>query len=106
MLSKKNRLDKDTLNTIMEKGSISSGSFFVLRYIKSDIPQYSFVVSKKIAKNAVKRNYLRRKGYNILRLYKIDKNKGVFFYKKEALLVPDVDIKKDIDFLLKKSKII
>jgi len=90
----------------MDKGIIISGSFFVLRYIKQDNPQYVFVAPKKIAKTAVMRNSLRRKGYNILRLYDLKINAGIFFYKKEALIVEPKEIKKDLDFILKKARII
>ncbi len=90
----------------MDKGSIISGSFFVFRYIKQAIPQYAFVAPKKIAKNATKRNNMRRKGYNIMRFYDINKNAGIFFFKKEAILAQNTDLKKDIDFILKKAKII
>ena len=105
MLPKKKRVTKNTFQTIMEKGSIISGSFFLLRYIKQDIPQYAFVAPKKIAKTAVKRNSLRRKGYNILRTYKLGINSGIFFFKKEALTASSVELKQDIDFLLKKARI-
>ena len=90
----------------MEKGSIISGSFFLLRYLIQDTPQVAFVVPKKVAKSAVKRNSLRRKGYNIIYKYNINKNIAIFFYKKEGLNADSIYLKKDIDLLLKKSKII
>lgn len=88
----------------MDKGSVANGSFFVFRYIKQPNPAYAFVISKKISKTATKRNSLRRKGYNILNLYSLKSNAGIFFYKKEGLFVKNEDLKKDIDFLLKKTK--
>ena len=106
MLPKKKRVTKEIFQTIMEKGNIVSGSFFVFRYIKQDTPQYAFVAPKKVAKTAVRRNSLRRAGYNILRLYDLKFNAGIFFYKKEALVSNSIEIKKDIDFILKKAKII
>jgi ribonuclease P protein component len=106
MLSKKKRITKDTFQTIMEKGSIVSGSFFLLRYLKQTPPAYAFVAPKKIAKTAVKRNSLRRIGYNILRSYDLGSCVGIFFYKKEALSATSLDLKKDIDLLLKKARII
>ena len=106
MLSKKKRVTKEIFQTIMDKGNIVSGSFFTFRYIKQEIPQFAFVAPKKIAKNAVKRNYLRRQGYNVLRLYSLNSNAGIFFYKKEALVANKLEIKRDIDFILKKAKII
>ncbi|MEI7689219.1 MAG: ribonuclease P protein component [Candidatus Nomurabacteria bacterium] len=106
MLPKKKRVTKEIFQTIMEKGNIIPGSFFVFRYIKQDTPQYAFVAPKKIAKRAVKRNSLRRVGYNILRQYDLKFNAGIFFYKKEALVSNTTEFKKDIDFILKKAKII
>ena len=106
MLPKKKRVTKEIFQTIMEKGNIVSGSFFVFRYIKQDVPQYAFVAPKKVAKTAVRRNSLRRSGYNILRLYNLKSNAGIFFYKKEALNSDNIEIKKDIDFILKKARII
>ena len=106
MLLKKNRVTKDTFNVIMNKGSVIYGSFFVFRYLKQGLPQYAFVVSKKNAKTAVKRNSFRRKGYNIIRFFNLKSYAGIFFFKKEALLCKNEELKKDIDFLLKKAKII
>jgi len=90
----------------MDKGSIVSGSFFVLHYIKQESPQYVFVAPKKIAKTAVLRNSLRRKGYNTIRQYDLKSCAGIFFFKKEALVANIIDIKKDLDFILKKARII
>lgn len=90
----------------MDKGSIASGSFFVFRYLKQEAPQYAFVVSKKIAKTAVKRNSMRRRGYNILRLYGLKSHAGIFFYKKEAISASPAQLREDIDYILKKLKII
>lgn len=106
MLPKKKRVTKEIFQTIMEKGNIIPGSFFVFRYIKQDQPQYAFVAPKKIAKGAVERNSLRRAGYNILRLYNLKTNAGIFFYKKEALSVDNDKIRKDIEFIIKKAGII
>ena len=106
MLSKKKRVTKEIFQTIMDKGIIVSGSFFVLRYLKQNTPQYVFVAPKKIAKGAVQRNSLRRIGYNILRLYDLKSNAGIFFYKKEAISTPVPELRKDLDFILKKAKII
>jgi ribonuclease P protein component len=106
MLPKKKRVTKEIFQTIMEKGNIVSGSFFVFRYIRQEAPQYAFVAPKKIAKGAVKRNSLRRAGYNILRTYDIRSNAGIFFYKKEALTSNSIEIRKDIDLILKKARIV
>lgn len=106
MLPKKKRVTKDIFQNIMDKGNVISGSFFVLRYIKQELPQYAVVAPKKIAKTATKRNSLRRKGYNILRLYDIKSCAGIFFYKKEALTASPFEIRGDIEYILKKARII
>ncbi|MFA7000183.1 MAG: ribonuclease P protein component [Candidatus Paceibacterota bacterium] len=106
MLSKKKRITKDIFQTILKKGNIVSSSFFLFRYIKETSPRYAFVAPKKIAKTAVKRNSLRRIGYNILRSYDLQSCAGIFFYKKEALTATNLDLKKDIDSFLKKAGII
>lgn len=106
MLPKKNRVNKNTFMAIMDKGSITSGSFFVFRYIKQDFPSFAFVAPKKLAKTAIKRNSLRRKGYNIIRLYDLKPAAGIFFYKKEGITASIPEIKKDIEYILKKTHII
>lgn len=106
MLPKKKRVTKDIFQTIMEKGNVVQSSFFLLRFNKQNIPQYAFVVPKKIVKTAVKRNLLRRKGYNILNTYNLKKDIGIFFYKKEGTLANNNEIKNDLNILLKKAKII
>ena len=103
MLSKNKRVTKDIFQTILKKGNIISGSFFLFRYIPFERPAYAFVVSKKIAKTAIKRNSLRRAGYNILRNYKLKSASGLFFYKKEALTTPQIELKKDIENILTKA---
>lgn len=90
----------------MDKGIIVYGSFFIFRYINSDLPLFAFVAPKKIAKMATKRNLLRRRGYNILRFYKIKSGSGIFFYKKEGLIASPIELKQDIDLILKKAKLI
>ena len=104
MLSKKKRVTKDIFQTILKRGSIISGSFFLFRYTPYSTPAYAFVVSKKIAKTAVKRNSLRRVGYNILRKQELRPVSGVFFYKKEALRAEPKEVENDIVSILKKLK--
>lgn len=106
MLPKKKRVTKDIFQLIMDKGNIVYGSFFTLHYIKQDSPQYAIVAPKKIAKTAVERNALRRQGYNILKTFDLKAEAGILFYKKEALNTKIDELKKDIDYIFKKAKII
>ncbi|MCE9517923.1 ribonuclease P protein component [Candidatus Nomurabacteria bacterium] len=104
MLQKKKRVTKELFQTIMEKGEIISSPFFVFRYVKNSIPQYAFVAPKGIVKKASSRNALRRKGYNILRVYTLKNVAGIFFYKKQAVSASISEIKEDINIILNKIR--
>lgn len=95
MLPKKNRVDKKGINLIFKKGNFITSSSFIFKFIlinDSIRPHISFIAPKNIAKLAIKRNLLRRKGYYILKKY-IDQFPsrilGVFIFKK-----PEEDISK------------
>ncbi len=103
MLPKRKRVTTNTFKSILDKGSVVYGSFFIFRYIKQEKPGYAFVVSKKLAKTAVKRNSFRRKGYNIIRKYPIKSNIGAFFYKKEGLAASIGELEVDIKEILTKT---
>lgn len=105
MLPKIKRITKEDFLFIIKNGKILHGSFFYLRYIKSEKPKYSFVLSKKIAKMAVIRNKYRRLGYNTLLKIDLKPIWGVFFYKKEALNIKKEDLEKDIINILNKIQI-
>ena len=65
MLPKKNRVDKSGINLIFKKGKFIVSPSFTFKFIKTDEKgkRISFIAPKSIAKLAVKRNSLRRKGY-------------------------------------------
>jgi len=89
MLPKKNRVDKKNIDLLFKEGKFFSLPNFTFKYIlskdKNIEPRVSFITSKKVAKLAVKRNSLRRKGYSVLKKY-IDQFPsgilGVFVFKK------------------------
>lgn len=66
MLPKENKLNTDTYNDIFVSGKSLRSDGFIIKYkdLKSGKPSFAVVVSKKNAKNAIKRNYLRRVVYN------------------------------------------
>lgn len=103
MLPKKKRVTKEFFQVLMKEGKTFSTQLFLFHYIKSDSPQYAFVAPKGIFKKAVERNKFRRIGYNILRSIPVKAGSGVFLYKKQALLVMQVEIKENILFILKKT---
>jgi len=67
-----------------------------------------FIVSKNITKNSVQRNKIKRKLRHAFKEAggREPKNKTFFFYaKKNIILKKYQEIKKDIGFLIKRSKI-
>ena len=114
MLSKKDRITKETFLSVMKNGKTLSNPLFVFRYlviknqdnkVKNNkiTPKFAFVAPKSVAKQAVLRNKLRRQGYNALR-----KNKqlpyviGIFFYKKGTSKVVFNEIKDSVKEILSK----
>lgn len=97
MLPKKNRVDKKGIDLIFKKGNFIVSPSFTFKFIlinNSPEPRISFIVPKSIAKLAVKRNLLRRKGYSALKKY-IDQFPlgilGVFVFKKLEEDVSKID---------------
>lgn len=95
MLPKKNRVDKKGVDFIFKKGNFIVSPSFAFKFIlikNSPQPRISFITPKNIAKMAVKRNLLRRRGYSVLKRY-IDQFPsgilGVFIFKK-----PEEDVLK------------
>ncbi len=103
----KKRVTKKLFNEIIKNGKKFSGSFFNFRYIyNTNISKYAIVVPKKNTKKAVDRNKYKRRGYYILRIILPLKGVGIFIYKKNGLKASFQEIKKDIFYILKKTKII
>ena len=120
MLSKKNRLNKATVDQIFKSGRFLNSPNLTFKYIiqkDSIYPHFSFITPKTSSKSAVKRNLLRRRGYAVL------KNKisslpsgvvGVFLFDKKSLALfgglkkknydPNLNLEKEIDIILNKLK--
>lgn len=88
MLSKKNRADKKAVEQIFKLGKTLGLPNLTFRFLlegNSISPRISFIAPKSVAKLAVKRNFLRRRGYDILKKY-IHQFPlgltGVFIFKK------------------------
>ncbi|ETB64091.1 TPA: hypothetical protein DIC38_00770 [Candidatus Nomurabacteria bacterium] len=104
MISKKKRVNSALFQKVMKKGRVIHSPFFIFRYLDQENPQYSFVVPKSLSKRAVFRNQKRRIGYNILKNIDILGGVGIFFYKKDGVLVETNILKDDIIKILKKVK--
>lgn len=88
MLLKKNRADTKIVKEVFEKGKFINSPNLTFKFIitgNSTLPRISFIVPKTIAKGAVPRNFLRRRGYSVLKKY-VNKFpaglQGVFIFKK------------------------
>ncbi len=104
MISKQNRVNKGLFDKIFKEGAFIHSPIFMFKYIKTPGNKglFSFVAPKTVAKSAVKRNSLRRKGYNSLRnIGIIDGVSGVFFYKKGTSLSTLPEINESIASTLK-----
>jgi ribonuclease P protein component len=88
MLPKKNRADRKAVEKIFKEGKFLNSPNLTFKFILSQyfvIPRISFIAPKNVSKLAVKRNLLRRHGYDAL-----GKNLdqfptgilGVFIFKK------------------------
>ncbi len=118
MLSKKNRTDKKAVEKIFKKGVFLGSDNLILKYTKEDSqnkPQISFIAPKGVAKKAVDRNKLRRRGYSILRKYMqhfplsfsgafvFGKNSvALFGGRKNKIKNPSQDLEKEIIIILKR----
>lgn len=87
MLPKKNRASTKEIERIFKGSSFLNSLNLTFRYFKNggkDV-KISFIASKNIAKLAVKRNLLRRRGYSALKKYINDfplGTTGAFVFKK------------------------
>ena len=114
MLPKKQRTPKATFEMVLKEGRPFFSPYLTLKLIKktSEINQksrFSFVVPKAVAKKAVDRNFLRRRGYAAISANRSGINNGflcILFLKKEALKLEYADFKQEVENLLKKAKIL
>ncbi|MFA6257606.1 MAG: ribonuclease P protein component [Candidatus Paceibacterota bacterium] len=87
MLPKKNRVSTKEVDKIFKEGRFFVSPSFTFKYLKSTNKgvKISFIAPKSVAKLAVKRNLLRRRGYTALAKH-IDQFPsglmGVFIFKK------------------------
>jgi ribonuclease P protein component len=71
MLPKIHRADTKTVEQIFKEGKFLNFPSFTFKFILTNTAErkISVLVPKSLAKLAVKRNFLRRRGYNILKKY-------------------------------------
>jgi ribonuclease P protein component len=73
MLKKKNRATKKEIDLLFKEGKFLNSPNLTFKFInsfRSDLnKRISFIAPKSVAKLAVKRNLLRRRGYDVLKKY-------------------------------------
>jgi ribonuclease P protein component len=112
MLPKKYRLRlKKDFDRIFKEGRFAGGRFFTLGYLKNnmDFSRFAVVVAKKVDKRAVRRNLIRRRTSEIIRLgqEKIKTGFDLVFIAKPAVLDKSYkEIEDDIIILLDKAKMV
>ena len=69
MFKKHLRLNTSEFNEVFKNGKNTKTPLFLIKSKKNNLkhPRFSVVVSKKIAKKAHERNYLKRKAYNAIK---------------------------------------
>ena len=100
MLSKKNRVNTKEIDTIFKEGRFLVSPHLTFRYFKNNDKEIkiSFIAPKNVAKLAVKRNLLRRRGYSALEKH-INQFPpgitGIFIFKKyqDDILILSNEIK-------------
>ena len=95
----------------MKKGGFLNSSLFSLRFLKNPEKTTcgSVVVSKKVAKTAILRNKIRRRGYSVLKKVQTSLNSPYFiilFAKKGVEKATFIETESQIQEILKKAKIL
>ena len=124
MLSKKRRILRKDLPYILTKGKRYNSKSLLMYVVKqqttvpeqssvrgssSKLARFSFSVSKKIEKSAVKRNKLRRQGYSVIdRHIEQIKEGNLFFFvfKKGSNTITFNNLEKEVLQLLSASSVL
>jgi len=113
MLPKLNRLkNREDFSRVRKNGKVVQGDSIGIATLptsKDNESRFGFVISKKISKNAVTRNRLKRVYREIIRNNIKDISKGydvVFLVKKTALGKTKNEISKDVENILKKTNLL
>lgn len=112
MLPRKRKVGLELFPFVLKKGKTVSSEHFSFKF--TPIPsikesKFSFVVSGKVSKKATERNLLKRRGYVVVRKNVILKKipiAGVFFAKNGATKLSYEVLKKEIEDLLVKARMI
>lgn len=107
MLAKKERLNRAEFSRFFSGGTRYHSSFFTIVFSPHAEFHASVVVPKKILSSAVKRNKLRRRTYDALRTFHIQKHiTGVYIMltKSQAVGAPYLAIRDDLEKFIGRMK--
>ena len=111
MLSRKNRFHgHGAVRRIYRLGRptrTALASLHVLRGDKVQTTKAAVVVSRKVDKSAVRRNRIRRRVYEYVRLHQIDQPAElvITIYQAEAAKLPAEELNRLLDEIFKKAKL-
>lgn len=101
-----------SLKFVYKNGQAVRSSIVTVKYVKNPCRSHSrfaVVVSKKVLKSAVRRNRIRRRVYEIIRLelpyLKNDQDVVIIIFSAEVLLMPHKDLKQVIKSILSQAKL-
>ncbi|MEX0917400.1 MAG: ribonuclease P protein component [Candidatus Paceibacterota bacterium] len=103
MLPREKRLNRAQFEKVSKGGRKLHSRFFSASLKEEKDLRFSFVVSKKVSGGAVKRNHLRRQVYELIRGLDLPYSL-ILFAKKGAGDLSFLEIKKEIEFLLRQQK--
>lgn len=111
MISKENRFHgHNSLDNVYRKGKAIRGEYISLRYAPSRRPDYrlAVVVSRKVSKSAVVRNRIRRRVYEIIRLYRksllepLRQDMVISVFDDRAAVMPAAELSEIVRSMLRK----
>lgn len=108
MLPKQHRVPRAIFSTVIRRGNGAHSAHFSLKTLTVDDSKparFSFVISKKVDKRAVKRNLMRRRLSAVIAelLPSLPAGiVGIFFAKPRSQALAFKDIEEEIRFLVKK----
>jgi ribonuclease P protein component len=109
MLPKNRRVSKPLFDKVLKEGSVLHSPLFSLRFLPKNLDKYShiaIVAPKSVAKGAVERNKLRRRGYSAVASFSIIPSICLFFFKKEAKSSSLKELSLEMEMLLKRAKLL
>jgi ribonuclease P protein component len=109
MLPKEKRIPRKMFPLLSNGTKVFKNNLFLLRFVvKIGLSsRFCFSVSKKVAKNAVARNKMRRAGYLILERHLSDIKPNVLaLFSFRTIPKNDDEIIKNLEAVLKESKLI